>query len=72
MSVPKRGEGKEESKIIPYERRCGDDRRNPRRSLLRPWFDFGRDLGGVCYVYRSEISLSSFPLVMEGNGGETR
>jgi hypothetical protein len=53
--VPKLGGGKEGSKTTQYERRFGDDRRSSRRSLLRPWFDFGRDLGCVCDVYRSEI-----------------
>ena len=56
--MPKRGGGKEESKTTQYERRFGDDRRNTRRRLLRPWFDFGRDLGGVCYVCRSEIKTN--------------
>jgi len=53
--VPKRGEGKEESKITPYERRFGDDRRNTRSRLLRPRINLGRDLGCVCDVYRAEI-----------------
>jgi hypothetical protein len=53
--VPRRGEGKEESKTTQYERRFGDDRRNTRSRLLRPWFDFGRDLGGFRNVYRAEI-----------------
>ena len=56
--MPKHGEGKEELKITQYERRFGDDRRSSRCRLLRPWFDFGRDIGGFCYVHRSEISLS--------------
>ena len=71
MSVPRRGGEKGDSKTTQYERRFGDDRRSSRSRLLCPRFDNWRDIGGVCDVHRSEISLSSFPLVMEGNGGET-
>ena len=35
--------------------RIKNDRRNTRRRLLRPRFDFGRDIGCVCNVYRAEI-----------------
>jgi hypothetical protein len=53
--VRRRGGGKEESKTTQYERRFGDDRGNPRRRLLRPRLNLGRDLNGVCNVYRAEI-----------------
>ena len=31
------------------------DCRGSRSRILRPWFDFGRDIGCVCNVYRAEI-----------------
>jgi hypothetical protein len=53
--VPKLGGGKEELRITQYERRFGDDRRNTRSRIFCPWFDFGRNIGGVCDVHRAEI-----------------
>ena len=42
-------------KTTQYERRFGDDRGSSRRRLLRPWVDYGWNLGCVCDVYRAEI-----------------
>ena len=58
MNVPRLGGGQEGLRITQSERRCGDDCRSPRSRIFCPWFDFGRDIGGVRNVHRTEVKTN--------------
>lgn len=58
--------------ILILERRYKNDRRSSSSGGVHPWLDFGWGPNCVCVFRHSQISLPSFPLVTEGNGGEIR